>query len=490
MARSLNRSRWTLIGLAGACGAFLAIALISALGTGWSGTNDSVFHLDYIYQVANGNLPEPEGVEFNPLVGGSSGGRQFASAHPPLFYALSAVIAGDSLTFAGWENAVLRVRLLNVVFGLATVLAVAWVARLSSRSNRASFVVAVAATAPLLTSFVLFSGDIYNDVLLTLLATLAIGCTIKCLRDGPSWPLIIATSAIGAAGMLTKATFIIVLAIAIGGLMVASFTDQTPKLSWPKRTGAIVAKLGTLIVVPLLASAWFYARNIELSGSWMRSSPKAPLLGRPEKSMMDVLGDKDFYEVYFEQVLGSTKISFLGLSNHTVSLVLSGVALILLLVWAVRKTPRWRHDVTVNWVFIRLAPVGVLMGCYAAQLSQATGFGQINIRYLFPALIVLGLIFGGAATTLGRVSGTATAAISLIMGLAALNYLGWLATNRPPGVGLLDRVRSIGGQMVAHGLPLASFHILLVIFGLSCVIVGLAITKLQRIEERASASSH
>lgn len=455
--------------------------MIACLGLSWSGTNDSSFHLDYIYQVSNGRLPKPEGVEFNPAAGEPTGGRQFASAHPPLFYLLASIVAGDTLSYELWENAVLRVRLLNVLLGLSTVIATAWVARLSTRTNRLSFAVATAAIAPLMVSFTLFSGDIYNDVLLTLLSTLALGCTIKSLREGPSWPLVTVLSVISAAGMLTKATFVIPLAIAIGGVLIASFTTM-PHQRPLVRSVVIGSKLVLLSAIPLLASAWFYARNLSLSGSWMRSSPKAPLLGREKKSLHDVLTNADFYQVYFEQFLGSKKISFLWTSNHSISLLVFLVAFVVLAYWAVRNAANWKSHMQVNWVFIRLAPVGFLLGGYAAQLSQATGYGQINIRYLFPALVFGGLVLGGAVSVLHRGSGAATTLTMLVLGAAAGNYLGWLATNRVIDVSLLDRLRSIGGQMVTNGLPLELFHLLGIVFVLGSVGVGIAVTMLQRTE--------
>lgn len=413
------------------------------------------------------------------MAGGSTGGRQFASAHPPLFYGLAAIVSGSTLTQELWEVAVLRVRLLNVVLGLATVLAVAWVARLSARTNRFSFVIATTAISPLMVSFVLFSGDIYNDVLLTLLSTIALGCTVKALRDGPTWTLVSILSVISAAGMLTKATYVIPLAIAIGGVLIASFT--TMRHQHPlARALTISGKLILLTAVPFIASAWFYARNLSLSGSWMRSSPKAPLLGRDKKSLQDVLASSDFYQVYFEQFLGSKKISFLWTSNHTISMLLFLLAFVILAWWTARHASNWQKNIQVNWVFIRLAPVGFLLGGYAAQLSQATGYGQINIRYLFPALTFGGLVLGGAASVLRRISGATTSLLMIVLGAAAGNYLGWLATNRAAGVSLLDRFRSVGGQIVTNGLPLELFHSLVIVFVIASVGVGIAITMVQR----------
>lgn len=480
-----RRGLWTSVGIASACAAFLSLALLSALGKPWIGTGDAPFHLDYVYQVAQGHLPQPYGLEFFPGAERYAHGRQYASAHPPLFYALAAWFAGGTLSLDSWTQAVLRIRLLNVVIGTLTVLACTWVAWESTRVKRSSFVVAVGATAPLVTSFVLMSGDIYNDVLLALMSTLAIGMVLRCLHHGASWPRVLVLGLLSAIGMLVKATFIVVLAVSVGGIVIVAIVRRvTDGRTHRSLLAATLCKIVLVIAIPVTASAWFYARNIGLSGAWNRSTPKAPLHGREEKSLTDVLTSPQFYKAFFGQLFGSTPTSVSGVDTSLVSLALSMTALLALLVWSVRNARAWTQGATVDWVFTRLAPVGVFLGVYVAQMSHAVGYGQYNIRYFFPAIVVVGLLLGGGATACGRWSGLVTFGMMGVFGLSAVNYMGWLVTGRAADMSLLDRTRSIGGQLEVNGFSPQLLKVFVLAFIVSSVMAGLA-TSLLATEEHA-----
>ena len=475
MDSSRGVSFWTGVGVAGAGLSFVGLALVATLGLPWQGTADSPYHIDYVYQLSHGNLPSPYVMQFNPWHLPAADGRQFASAHPPLFYALAALVSGEKLTDATWTDAVLRIRLLNVFLGLGTVLCCAWAGSLSTRRNDQAFVVAVAGTAPLLTSFVLMSGDVYNDVLLTFESTLALCLILVALRRGPSWPTVIALSLVSAAGMLTKATFIVVLLIAVGGLIIGAMANPTTR-GWRGATLTLMKTL-TVVIVPAAAAGWFYARNVELSGAWMRSTPKAPLQHRVERTLQDVLSDSDFYGLFLQRLLGNTQISLGGSNNFVWSMLIASTSLMVLAVWTAVEFRRWRRGFDVRWLFTRLAPVGVLLGMYAAQLSHATGYGQLNIRYLLPALVCLGLLVGGASSQLGRVSGIVTAGTMLMLAAGSLNYLGWLAAGRSNTSGLLDRVRSIGAQMEVNGVPHDVLKALVGLSVIGCALVALSMSK-------------
>ena len=128
--------------------------------------------------------------------------RQFASAHPPLFYALASVVEGGALEDGQWPTAVARIRALNTVLGVGTLLIIAWAAwRLGGR-RRAQLMIVSCALAGLVYPFVRHSADVYSDLLVTFLSTAAIALALvgraRAAGTWPSWRC--------AAGMATKAT--------------------------------------------------------------------------------------------------------------------------------------------------------------------------------------------------------------------------------------------------------------------------------------------
>src|SRR5690606_3943600 len=196
-------TRWTVAGVLGGVLTVVGAAMFAALTLNWRGTIDATYHLDYIYQLAGGNLPAPYGVRFTPD-GPLPHERQYASAHPPLYYALVLALAGGAEP-ADWVRVVLTGRLLNVALGAVTVLLLGWAGWSLGGRSRHRLAVATAATGALSVSFVRFAGEIYGDVLLTTLATAGLVLAIRMLRAGPSRRRVLATAAVCGLGMLTKA---------------------------------------------------------------------------------------------------------------------------------------------------------------------------------------------------------------------------------------------------------------------------------------------
>ena len=187
------------------------------------GTADSLSHLDYAYQVSQGRLPETHG--FYVSYDGPPSRhlerterRQFASAHPPLFYAFASVVEGGALEDGQWPTAVARIRALNTVLGVGTLLIIAWAAwRLGGR-RRAQLMIVSCALAGLVYPFVRHSADVYSDLLVTFLSTAAIALAAVALREGPRRGHVALLAVVCAAGMATKATFVITLVAVLGAI--------------------------------------------------------------------------------------------------------------------------------------------------------------------------------------------------------------------------------------------------------------------------------
>jgi len=480
---------WTGTGLAAALVAFASITCIAIVALPLTGTSDSLYHLDYVYQLHNGHIPAPYGLEFTFSGQPSAGSRQYASAHPPLFYAVAGLVAGTDLNPDGWGSAVLRIRLLNLAFGCLTVIACAWVAALSTKEGRRTFVIGTAAMAPLATSFVLFSADVYNDVLLTLLATASLALALKCMRFGTTWARVTALSVVMAAGMLTKATFVIVLIVCAGAVVVSVVTDhQRDQGAWARSWRALVHTAPT-ILVPLIASGRFYLHNYALSGSWMRSTPKVPVANRSRRGLQQVLHDPDFYTVFPGRFLGNTAVHVGPLTNQTIALSVFACCVLVLLIWTGRNARRWAAATDTRWVFIRLAPGGVLAGLTLAQLSHAVGYGALNFRYFLPSLVLIGLVLAGAATLAGPLSGLTVSLMMMVMGFVGVSYMGWLVTGRQDRVGLHARLSALQEQALSIGCPPGLLVALGLAFVTSCVVVGVAVTA-HAVRPRTAESAH
>src|SRR5690606_36690610 len=109
----------------------------------WRGTADAFAHMDYVNQVHHGRIPQPNGYAYRLVsprkfnVGNPDTTRQWASAHPPLFYAIASLPMGRALDEGCWQAAMARGRALNLAVGGLVVLALEGAGLLLSGRRRA-----------------------------------------------------------------------------------------------------------------------------------------------------------------------------------------------------------------------------------------------------------------------------------------------------------------------------------------------------------------
>jgi hypothetical protein len=454
--------------LVGVVIAFIALALLAALTLPWRGTADSVFHLDYIKQLADGTIPAPTGVTFafdgDPT---AYDGRQYASAHPPLFYQLAAPFAADLITVDSWPAAVLIVRLINVSLGTGCVLALAWTGWELGGPRRRSIAVCVAALGALNVPLIRFAGEVYADVLLVLLSFSSLALTIRIVRLGASWRRVLVLACLMSLGMLTKATFVVVLALAITGTVAATLLHRAVG-----REALVAAVLRALaLAVPTVVSAgWFYVRNASLSGSWYRSTPKAPVGSRPERTTIDNLADPDFWTVLPRGQFGHIDVSWGLLSNQiaavVIAIALGGTAL----AHAIRQVRR--RGLVTPWTLALSAVlmVGMVAGSYAVQLSHATGFGQINIRYLLPATSAAALVAASAVVAMRWWSVIVVPALMALQAFATLHYSAYLVDRSAVPTG--EVLSTLRGAVAANGLSSTTVDLALAACAVSLLLVA------------------
>lgn len=324
--RPLTHTYLTRIRLAIVAVVFISAATAAATLLPWSGTADAYDHLDYVVQVHNGQLPEAVGHEWKPEghpgSDRSDESRQYASAHPPGFYAVGALVAGDLLTSDDWRAGVLVMRFLTTLFGLAGLAGLAWIGWGIGGRHRERWAFALPLVGGLTFPYLRFSTEPYNDVPLAAVSTIAIAVCVHLVRFGPRWWSVSAVSALAVVGVGMKSTFVLTLAGICVTLAVVVFHHTAGQTAW--RAGVAAAVSAIPAAASALAWGWFYLMNLERSGYWYRSTPKAPVGDRSDKSVLDNLTNPDFYLVAFDGLIGRGSDA-LEATSSTVALSMTAV---------------------------------------------------------------------------------------------------------------------------------------------------------------------
>jgi hypothetical protein len=443
------RVRWTRFGVAAAVCLFVSVATLAAFSLPWRGTLDSPDHLDYVYQVHLGQIPDAYGSEYG-FPGErnvrSSKARQFASAHPPGYYAIVAPVMGPLLDRDRWVAAIAFGRAVNIAFGAVGAVAMGWFMwRLGGR-RRGSIAVAAAATGSLTVAYVTFSGDIYNDIAVTACSIAMVGTACVVARDGLTVRRSLALVALAALGMTFKSTHLFAILVSYPALLFAVCWHRGESLR--RRLGVAAATAVGMVAAPALAIGWFYARNRARSGSWFRSTPKAPLQGRAERSLTDNLTNPDFYLTVPARLLGSERWDLGAFSGRDLSAAIFFVAAALCLAGLARLA--WTRSRTAIPTLVVAALLALHLALlYGAQLQHATGFGAYNFRYFLPASLTIAAVLAVGAVQTGRFAPAAVLALLSTQTMALLVSIHAYLHRRYPdllgGRGIVDGIRhSIG----------------------------------------------
>jgi len=447
---------------------YLSIVTFGAFTLPWTGTADSYDHLDYVFQVYLGHLPAPTGHQWVPigfpLTAGQLGdGRQYASAHPPLFYLIAAGLAGWLLDSPHWSYGVLLIRMLNGLFGLIGVVVLAWAGWVLGGRHRYALSVALPSIGAFTFAYLRFSSDVYNDLLVTVLSMSALTLSAVVLIRGMTRARFLSLTLICIAVMGTKATFVLTLAASVVAVVVAVVLHGNGTLR--RRTLTASGSAALLLAAPIVVFGWFYARNASLSGSWYRSAPKSPVGSRSDKTLLGNLANPEFYEIVPSGLVGRGTAEFARLADliswdvFIVGTLMSLIVALLIL----RKSRRRPSIVEIGLVTMFL---GHLVGSYVIQLSHATGFGAYNWRYFLPSTISVALIIGGGAALIPR-AGPALVAMLNIALWAANAYSFVVYAAHRVGIAGDDFLGTASLLSAANGAPPWIPAVALVIAGLA-----------------------
>lgn len=481
-------SRWTKLGLVAAIVLYLASALFGAITLPWKGSADAFAHMDYVYQVHQGQLPEAFGYKYRKVdlrqfnIGDPDRTHQWVASHPPLFYYIAASQMGKPLDSGKWEVAVKRGRFLNLMIGLCCVLALFWAGWTLGGERRRGMSVALAAIGGTIPIFNRLAGEIYNDLLVTLFSVVSIVLSILILKRGPRAGYLVAAVFACAAGMASKATFIFAFVIVLGSVFVATVSHGTGSLIKRALLGAMRSVLlGLMSLAPI---AWFYQRNFEASGSWFLSTPEVQIQGRVKSTAWDVLSNDDFWLLVPRNLLGPAWDTTWPV-NQTLSVwlfVLCALVLMFLFCRYVLSAPRKLFPAALVWPLLGwMLPVVHFAGLMFAQWHHATGYGALNIRYFAPGLLSMALLLTIPVIACRKIS---AGLVGIICSLLAFSGVMWMVTYLDRRFTALAEGQGSQERLLAavegNGLSADWVWVLLVIMLIGVLGVVLALARLEK----------
>lgn len=467
------------LGLIGVAISFLCGATIHALAVPWLASADEPLHLDYVWQIGHGSLPEffegpqiPIDREMPPV--------QWAYQHPPLYYLALAPVVLPVFDAFGWESATLAGRFMTVGMGLAFVFILAWATWIFTDGNRL-YTVAVPAIVTSMVPFVGTAAAVYNDVLAVMLFTVALGLSARIIKDGPQNRDLVLLVLVALAGMSTRASFIGMLGLIVLAIPYAYWLCSGDHPRHPVVRGVVVS--AAILAVVVVGIGWFYVRNVELSGTWTGGQSEWANANRNRndpRSLYQTLTDPTLY-TYFPRWLFGKPDADVGLRGTGVV----GVAVFVLgmigTATAAIRNKWWRRwdYVWIGVAGLLLLHTGLILGQQAVHLSGGAG---LLFRYYLPLALPVGLLLAAGALMIRRLHGLGVVAVAGFGWIALMNKLGNLSvgpTGEEPGV-----LQLLGSLSANNGMPTVVFAILSV--GL---VVGLAVqaTALWRLTQLQAA---
>lgn len=460
----------TKVGLLGVMFAYFGGAFLFASTTQWYGTGDSPLHLDYVWQVTQGKLPNfNEGVLYGPLLEVREQPIHYVSQHPPLFYVLLAPFLAPFLENGDWKHAMAVGRAVNIIIGLALGLSLAWAGRTFGGRQKELFTVAVPFIGLLALTVIRNSADVLNDTLGLVWVVCALTLAYKILKSGVSRKNLAMISAILTLGMSTRASYIATLGVVVLAVMAAVYLHSA-KDSHIRRIVRASGVAAAVLAPVLVAIGWFYWRNYQASGSWARSGAQSWISDiRPYKSLLDVLTNADLYtapmKIFHTAYLwGVAAVSFIV-----------GFGSIIHSQW--KRLFKGANKTTL--VSGGLLAVYVLL-VYGMQIDHAVGYGQFSARYFLSLLMPITVVIVYGLVLIEKARGQL---VVLFGGLSmyglVLGIKGFLDTKVSPatyaGLGYVDSFRVAAAD---NGVPF-SLVVMSVIIGLvGFSIVSLSLFKL------------
>jgi len=386
MIRHRSIPKATLLGILAVILLYVSVVGIISTAVPWDNESDTRYHIDYIWRVYNGELPQfAEGITYGPLRNGAK--IHLTASHPPLFYVLHAPFLGPLLKEGNWRRAIALGRAINIFIGVLCIIAFSWAGWVFGGSQRALMAVAVPALSALMYRFTTLNVIFGNDVLIVLFSTIAFVCMYKILQRGLRSNYFWALGVVSVLGMATRAPYVVVLLVSLASIIAAAVIHNKKRLRDSLMLGTIKATL--LIAAVALVIGWFYYRNFQASGSWFKSSPDSFDGGREYKSLSTVITSTKLWGVFYTH---SSNAPFLA--TAITSFAAAGYLSVTTSMNKIRPFYSRQKPFVILVGLMVLATLGVLL----TQIRLAVGYGSINFRYFLPVLLPIGLFLAYGLT--------------------------------------------------------------------------------------------
>ncbi len=368
----------------------LAAAYALSQAYAWSqtlfNTADESGHFDYAYEVWEGKLPVFErGLDVKPDFA-SLPPVQWTAQHPPLYYLYEAPFVGPFIDHGHVVWAGFAGRAASGLVACAVVAAVMWAVHAIAPGRRALWLAAGTVTA-VLPPVVAVGGTIYNDNMLVMWAALTIGITARILHSGITRKRLTVLALVGSGLLLTRLSGAVVFGICGGTLGVVTLVR-----SW--RDWRLVAGLAVAGIVPLLASGWYYARNVHLVGN-IAGYHSHFLEHRISRPFRDVVVDPEVWRQW-HAIYGYGTSNPSGtlekIGAHYIGLfgwVMVGLPLLVGAAVGLRQILRRRQPLVD--IPLAVVVVGIPLAVLVMQAEYVSNRGGASWRYLMPMVPVIAL---------------------------------------------------------------------------------------------------
>lgn len=404
--------QWRRIGLAGAVLVFVGLAILTIFVTQPFRPPDESAHVDYAVRIAlDGHLPSLADTIRHSFEH-QRGIPQHTANHPPLFYLLISPLIGLGAGQPDGIWAVFAARAVSAVFGALTVVMVAAFAQRLGGGRRPDLVVGAAAVVASLPTFVPVSAFVHNDGLATAAAAAAFVGMAVLLHDGLRLAPYLGVLLASTVAVATRAQGVGTVALCMAGVVLAGAIGGTGRWSW---RGAWRGLAGALLIggVAVASVGWFYLRNIDLYGDAAGSAfviERMELGGHSVSALAAVLNPTTpltlFGVLPWWWFTGSEADYPSPFDVTVASLILIatavGAAMLVAGRWrAGRSDPR--SELLDPAVTTRLSARLItalfalaVAGSAAMAISHVVAGGNLQFRYMFPALPVTVLVAAAA----------------------------------------------------------------------------------------------
>lgn len=456
---------WLKVATIGSLMSFVGLAFTYSFSTPFLYTNDEALNTDYAWQASSGHLPDFYKGPNMPSISHSLPPVQRSAQHPPAYFFITGVAIKSSLESGHWRKAAAIGRLMNIFITCLGLLAIAWTTSLITK--RKDIIAGVTIIAS--TSFIPIhiASNIGNDALSLLFVTLSLGVCILMLQRGFKWEYYFGLIALSIAGFSTRASFISIIILILGTIVVSSLPSLSVKnlgLALLRSTGLMIAVLGAI--------GWFYVRNYRLSGSWVGEHVEYATghLHRTTKPLQAVITGKDLWlrvpsQMFADRAKNISVAVFIFSSFVTLGYFI--------------KTKLWNLKNRNNLVLLLLLSQVLLI--VAEQAVHKSHAGSYSIRYFAPSLLPITLMLAFTLTYFRQLRGLPVMLLSLVSIFSLISSQSGFISSLLKTNGSWHFI--LADAFKRSGIPSFLLPITLVIIGIGFLLCVTSMWKLTRIKQ-------